>query len=63
MGILEAADFAVCSTYHRKNDKITGQMVFGRDMILPINHKEDWRYIRQLKHAQIDKSSYVKKLP
>ena len=35
--------------------KITSQLVSGRDMILPINHVADWRYLRQRKQAQIDK--------
>ena len=55
MGILAAAAFAVCSTYHKTQGKIPGQLVFGRYMILPINHIADLRYIRQHKQAQIDK--------
>ena len=31
------------------------QIVFGRDMILPINHIEDCRYIRQCRQAQLYK--------
>ena len=46
MGILATVAFAVSSTYHMTNRKIPGQLVFGRDMILPINHVVDWRYIR-----------------
>ena len=55
MGILAEADFAVSSTYHRKKIKIPGRLVFGRHMILPINHIANWRYIRQRKKSQIDK--------
>ena len=54
MGILAAAAFAVHSNYHRIKFKSPGQLVFGRDMILPINHLADWRYIRQHKQTQID---------
>ena len=54
MGILNTAAFAVQSTYHRKKDKSLGQLVFGRDMILPINHVANWRYIRKHKQKQID---------
>ena len=54
MVILSAAAYAVHSTYHTAKDKSTIQLVFGRDMILPINHVSDWRYIRQSKQAQID---------
>ena len=49
MVILAAADFAVQSMYHRTKEKNPGQLVFGRDMILPIIHVADWRYIRQHK--------------
>ena len=35
--------------------KIPDQLVFGRDMIQPINHLVNWRLIRQRKQAQIDK--------
>ena len=41
--------------YHSKKIKIMGQLVFSWDMILPINHVADWRYIGQSKQAQIDK--------
>ena len=36
-------------------DKKSGQLVFGRDIILPINHAADWRYIFQSKQTQINK--------
>ena len=54
MGILAAAAFAVRSTYHMTKGKSPGQLVFARDMILPINHVADWKYIRQRKQTQID---------
>ena len=54
MEILATAAFAVRSTYYRGKGKIAGHLVFGQDMILPINHEADWRYIRQRKQAQID---------
>ena len=47
MGILEASAFTVRYKYHRTKETIPGQLVFGRDLILPINHVADWRYIRQ----------------
>ena len=55
MGILEAAAFAVSSTYHTNKCKSPSQLVFGQKMILPINHVADWRYIHQRKQAQIYK--------
>ena len=55
MGILVAAAFAVQSTYHRAKGKILGQLVFGRDIILPNNHIADWGYKCQNKQTQINK--------
>ena len=55
MGILAAASFVVQSTYHSTELKNPGQMVFDREMILPINNVADWRYIRHNKKAQTDK--------
>ena len=49
MGILSAAAFMVRSTYHRTEQKNTGQLFFGRDMILPINHVANWIQICQRK--------------
>ena len=57
MGILAAADFVVISTYHMIKQKVPGQLLFVRDMILPINHVTDWRYIRQCKQTQINKDA------
>ena len=55
MGILAAPQFSVQSMYHWNKQKIPGQLVFGRDMILPTNHISNWRYIRQPKREQIEK--------
>ena len=55
MGILATAYFAVRYVYHRTKVKSPGQLVFGRDMILRINHVAYWRYIHQHKQAQIEK--------
>ena len=41
-GILAAAAFAIRSTTSRKKGYIPGQLIFGRDMILPIKHRVDW---------------------
>ena len=54
MGILTSAAFAVHSTYHTTKGKSRGQIVFGQDMILPINNVSDWRYIRHHKQTQMD---------
>ena len=57
MGILEAASFVERSTYHRTKEKTPGQLVFGRYMILTINHVADWRYTSQRKQTQINKDA------
>ena len=46
MGILAATAFAVRATYHRTKQKSPGQLVFGQDMILTINHIVNWILIR-----------------
>ena len=48
------------STYHTTKIKSPGQIVFGRDMILPITHVADWRYIRHRKQTQIDNDVILK---
>ena len=55
MVILAVSAFAVRPKYHRNKYKRPGQLVFCRDMILPINHVADWRYIHQRKKTQINK--------
>ena len=40
-GILAAAAFAIRSTTNRQNLYSPGQLIFGRDMILPIKHRVD----------------------
>ena len=59
MVILVATPFSVRSTYHSTKVKTLGQIVFGRDVILPINHVADWRYIPQRKQAQIYKDAII----
>ena len=55
MVIIVTEAFGVRATYHRTEQKNPGQLLFGQDMILQINHLENWRLIRQRKQAQIDK--------
>ena len=55
MGILEAADFSVQSTYHRIKDNSPGQIVFGQDIIIPVKDVVYWKLIRKQKKAQIEK--------
>ena len=40
--VLAAAEFAIFSTTNRLKGCSTGQLIFFRDMILPIKHIVDW---------------------
>jgi hypothetical protein len=44
---LSAAAWAIRSTYHSVLDATPGQVVFGRDMILPIEFQTNWALISQ----------------
>ena len=39
--------------HHHNKQTIIGNFVFEQDMILLINHLENWRFIRQRKQEQI----------
>ena len=53
MGILTAAAFIVRPTKHRIEAFTMTQLVFGRDMIILINHIAYWRLIFQNKRDKI----------
>ena len=40
--ILSADEFAILSTTNRQKSYSPRQLIFGRDMILPIKHRVDW---------------------
>jgi transposase InsO family protein len=58
-GILTAAAFALRSTYHTTLQATPGQLVFGRDMILNIQHKADWTAIKARKQQLIRKNNQI----
>lgn len=58
--ILVVSVFLVCATYHRIEGKGPDQLVFGRDMIFPIEHIAHWNLIRQKKQMPIDKDDACK---
>ena len=51
---LSAAAWAIRSTVHTTLEATPGQLIFGRDMLLPIRIKTDWAMIRQRKQDIID---------
>jgi hypothetical protein len=52
-GFLSSAAWAIRSTYHTVLDATPGQLVFGRDMVLPVAFKTEWAEIVQRKQEQI----------
>ena len=56
-GILSTVAFAVRSTLNSTMKKTPGQLVFGRDMILNIQHQADWEYIKQRKQNKINENN------
>ena len=54
-GILAVAAFAIRSTTNRQKNYSPGQLIFGRDMILPIKHMVYWELISQRNQKQINK--------
>ena len=53
---LAAAAFAIRSTYHTTLKASPAQLVFQRDMLLPLQFKADWARIREQKQAQTDRN-------
>ena len=49
--ILTAAAFSILSTENRLKDYSPGQLLFGRDIIIPIKYTVDKELIRQQKQA------------
>ena len=56
-GILAAAAFVICSKIKRQKGYSLGQLIFGRDMIIPIKHRVDWELILQKKQTQINRDN------
>jgi hypothetical protein len=56
-GLVSAVGFASRSTYHTTLCATPGQLVFGRDMIFPIEHVADWQYIKNKKQNKINKNN------
>ena len=59
-GILTAALFAMCSTYHTTLRAMPGQLIFGRDMILNMQYLADWTAIKAHKQQLICKNNIIK---
>ena len=57
LSILAAAAFVILWRNNRKRGYITGQLIFGRDMIILIKHRVNWELIRQQKQAQSNREN------
>ena len=58
-GILAAAAFAMCSTYHTTLCTMPGQLIFGRDMILNMQYLADWTAIKAHKQQLMCKNNII----
>ena len=56
-GILNAIMFAMRATVHTTNQATPMQLVFGRDALMNIRFKADWKYIKQRKQEIIAKNN------
>jgi hypothetical protein len=56
-GILVAVAFALRSTYHMTLQATPGQLIFGRDMVLNVQHLTDWTAIKACKQQIICKNN------
>ena len=54
---LTACAYAIRCTYHTTLRATPGQLVFGRDMLLPIKFNADWAWIARQKQLQINDSN------
>ena len=59
LGILAAASFAMCSTYHATLRAMPGQLIFGRDVILNMQYLADWTAIKACKQQLICKNNII----
>ena len=54
---LTASAYAIRCAYHTTLGYSPAQLVFGRDMFMPVNFQVDWNRIKQQKQRRIDKSN------
>jgi len=54
---LAAAAYAIRSTYHSTLEATPAQLVFGRDMLLPVKFAADWARIRQKRQTEMSRNT------
>ncbi len=57
MEFLSAAAFAIRATYHTTLQATPAQLVFGRDMLIPITTQANWELIRQRRQEEINRNN------
>lgn len=55
--VLASVAFAIRSTHHSTLGAAPAQLVYGRDMVLPIQYVAEWDLIRKRKQLKIDESN------
>jgi hypothetical protein len=55
--LLASASFAIRSTYHTTLRATPAQLVFGRDMLLPIKFKADWAAIKARRQDEMQRNN------
>jgi hypothetical protein len=54
---LSSAAYAIRSTLHTTLKATPGQLVFGRDMVMPIKFMADWGAIEQQRQKEMDRNN------
>ena len=54
---LAAASYAIRSTYHTTLEATPAQLVYGRDMLLPVTFKADWARIKNKRQTEINRNN------
>jgi hypothetical protein len=54
---LSAVSYALRSPYHQAHGHSPAQLIYGRDMFLPISVDIDWEAIKNRKQQKINKSN------
>jgi hypothetical protein len=54
---LASAAYAICSTFHTTLEATPRQLVFGRDMVLPIKFMADWGAIEQQRQKEMRRNN------
>ena len=49
--------FVVLSKTSKKEGYCLGVLIFGRDIILPIKHRLDWKLLHQIKYTKINRDN------